>query len=294
MYRGRKLARKDFDFWMKKYIVTSILVMLALLIWVPLWMIVTGSLMGNEELAGYMGGIMEGSSGMASWNIFPKYPTLRSYIEILLDSPRFFTMFWNSCIQVIPSIVGQVVIAVPAAWAFARFRFRGRNVLFFLYIVLMILPFQVTMVSSYLVLSKLHLMDTHLALILPNIFSAFPVFIMVKFFQAIPISLMEAAKLDGAGECMIFLKVGVPIGASGIVSIVVLSFLESWNAMEQPITFLKNKALWPLTLYLPNITADKIGISFVASVIIMLPALLIFVNGQEYLEQGITASGIKE
>lgn len=279
---------------MKRYIVTGILILLTLLIWIPLWMIITGSLMENEELTKYMGKIIEGGNGVASWSFLPKYPTLSSYIEILLDSPKFFMMFWNSCIQVIPSIMGQLVIAVPAAWAFARFEFRGRNILFFVYIVLMILPFQVTMVSSYLVLSKLHLMDTHLALILPNIFSAFPVFIMVKFFQGIPDSLIEAAKLDGAGEFMIFLKVGIPIGASGIVSIVVLGFLEAWNAIEQPITFLKNKALWPLTLYLPNITADKIGISFVASVIIMLPALLIFLYGQEYLEQGIAASGMKE
>lgn len=279
---------------MKRYIVTGILILLTLLIWIPLWMIITGSLMENEELTKYMGKIIEGGSGIASWSFLPRYPTLSSYIEILLDSPKFFMMFWNSCIQVIPSIMGQLVIAVPAAWAFARFEFRGRNILFFVYIVLMILPFQVTMVSSYLVLSKLHLMDTHLALILPNIFSAFPVFIMVKFFQGIPDSLIEAAKLDGAGEFMIFLKVGIPIGASGIVSIVVLGFLEAWNAIEQPITFLKNKALLPLTLYLPNITADKIGISFVASVIIMLPALLIFLYGQEYLEQGIAASGMKE
>lgn len=279
---------------MKKCITTWIISMLALIIWLPLWMIVTGSFMGNIELRDYLGGIIEGGNGMASWSALPKYPTLRPYVELLFDSPRFLAMFWNSCIQVIPSIIGQLIVAVPAAWAFARFRFPGRKVLFFLYIVLMILPFQVTMVSSYFVLNKLNLMDTHLALILPNVFSAFPVFIMVKFFQAIPDSLIEAAKLDGAGEGMIFFGIGIPMGMSGIVSIVVLDFLEAWNAIEQPITFLKNKALWPLTLYLPNITPDKIGLSFAASVIVMLPALLIFLCGQGYLEQGIAASGIKE
>lgn len=279
---------------MKKCITTWIISILALIIWIPLWMIVTGSLMGNVELRDYLGGVIEGGNGMTSWSILPKYPTLRPYVELLFDSPRFLSMFWNSCIQVIPSIIGQLLVAVPAAWAFARFRFPGRKVLFFLYIILMILPFQVTMVSSYFVLNKLNLMDTHLALILPNVFSAFPVFIMVKFFQAIPESLIEAAKLDGAGEGRIFFRVGIPMGMSGIVSIVVLDFLEAWNAIEQPITFLKNKALWPLTLYLPNITSDKIGLSFAASVIVMLPALLIFLCGQGYLEQGIAASGIKE
>lgn len=156
------------------------------------------------------------------------------------------------------------------------------------------MPFQVTMVSSYLVLSNLSLMDTHLAIILPGVFSAFPVFIMQKFFHSIPDALVEAAMVDGAGQLKIFLHVGVPLGMPGIMASVLLNFLEYWNAIEAPMTFLKTKAKLPLSLYLPQITTDQVGSSFAASIVKMLPAVLIFLWGQEYLEQGIVASGLKE
>lgn len=158
----------------------------------------------------------------------------------------------------------------------------------------MVLPFQVTMVSSYLVLDKLSLIDTHLAVILPGIFSTFPVFIMEKFFRAIPKTMIEAAEIDGAGPFQIFLKVGLPLGKPGIASCLILDFLECWNSLELPMTFLKTESKMPLSLYLPEITAARAGVSFAASVIMITPAVLVFLWGQEYLRQGIAASGLKE
>lgn len=272
-----------------------LLIILSLFTWIPVWMLISGSFMGSDEILHNVGPVLDQTNGTATWYLLPQYPTLKAYVEILLDSPNFFTMFWNSCIQVIPVLAGQVLVAVPAAWAFARFQFRGKRPLFILYIILMVLPFQITMVSSYLVLFKMKLVGTHLALILPNIFATFPVFIMAKFFKTVPKSLIEAAKLDGAGEWYIFFHIGVPMGASGIFSIIILGFIEYWNAIEQPLTFLANhKSLWPLTLYLPNITADNFGVAFTASVFVMFPAALLFLYGQKYLEQGIAASGLKE
>lgn len=279
---------------LKNLMITLLLIMTALLVWLPLWMLFSGSLMGSGELHQKIGPILEQSEDMASWGIFPLYPTLQPFVELLLDSPKFFVMFWNSCIQVLPVLAGQLLVAVPAAWAFARYNFRGKKLLFTLYILLMILPFQVTMVSSYLVLFRMKLIDSHLAIILPNIFSTFPVFIMVKFFKELPEALMEAARLDGASEGYIFAKIGIPLGAAGILSAVILDFIEYWNAIEQPLTFLiKNKSLWPMSLYLPNITTDKAGLAFAASFIMLLPALLLFLYGQKYLEQGIAATGLK-
>ena len=103
-----------------------------------------------------------------------------------------------------------------------------------------------------------------------------------------------AARLDGAGEFSIFARVGIPVGKPGIVSVMVLGFLESWNAIEQPMTFLKERRLWPLSLYLPEITSDKAGVAWAASVIMMMLPVILFVMGTESLEQGIAASGIKE
>ncbi|WP_066716006.1 carbohydrate ABC transporter permease [Clostridium sp. Marseille-P299] len=277
-----------------RFITYFILALAALLIWIPLWMMVTGSFTDATEMGENIGSVLGLGGGLATFPILPSYPTLQPYIELLLDSPKFFVMFWNSCFQVIPTILGQLLVGVPAAWSFARFTFKGKRILFILYIILMIMPFQVTMVSSYLVLNKFKIMDSHLAIILPGIFSTFPVFIMVKFFKAIPEELIEAAKLDGAGDFNTFIKIGIPLGNSGIISAVVLSYLENWNAIEQPLTFLRDKSKWPLSLYLPQISADRVGVAFVASVIMMLPALLIFLSGQTYLEQGIVASGIKQ
>ncbi len=272
----------------------GILIIVALLMVLPLWFIITGSFMGAGEFQSNFQPVLDNTTGKVSWPLLPVYPTLRSYVELLLDSPKFFVVFWNSCKQVFPALLGQVVIAVPAAWSFARFKFRWKKVLFTLYIILMVMPYQVTMVSTYLVLDRLNILDSHLSIILPAAFSTFPVFIMFKFFKSIPESLIEAARIDGAGEWRIFWNIGIPIGSVGILSALILDFLELWNAMEQPLNFLKTKSLWPLTLYLPGISTDKAGITLVASVIMLSPALLLFLYGQKYLEQGIMVSGLNE
>lgn len=250
--------------------------------------------MGSVELTENIGPVLANSAKQASYPVFPQYPTLQPYVELLLDSPGFFIMFWNTCKQVIPALLGQFLVAAPAAWAFAQFDFNGKRKLFSLYIVLMLMPFQVLMISSYFVLDSLHLLNTHFSIILPAVFSAFPVFIMVKFFSFIPKSLLEAARIDGANEFQLFVRIGIPMGAPGILSAMILGFLEYWNAIEQPLTYLSDQSKWPLSLYLPNITTDRAGVSLAASVIMMVPSLLLFLYGQKYLEEGIKASGMKE
>nr|WP_243426827.1 carbohydrate ABC transporter permease [Mediterraneibacter glycyrrhizinilyticus] len=260
----------------------------------PLFVLVTDSFLGSREILERFGPVLAGTEGRAEFVLFPQYPTLRAYVRLLLDSPDFFTAFWNSAFQTGMVLAGQLVVAVPGAWAFARYRFPGKRALWFFYMLLMILPFQVTMVSGYLVLNTMGLMDTHWAVILPGIFSTLPVFILKKTFAAIPGEILEAAEMDGAGEMRMFLSIGIPLGRSGIFSILILGFLEYWNAIEQPMTFLKSEALKPLSLYLPDITASDAAVSFAASIIMLFPALFLFFSGQEYLEQGIAASGIKE
>jgi multiple sugar transport system permease protein len=281
-------------FSLKRKLNMLLLIVLSLVTVLPLWFVITGSFLGPGEFAENFSVVLDNTTGEVSWPLLPKYPTLRSYVELMLDTPRFFVVFWNSCKQVFPSLLGQLLIGIPAAWSFAKFDFKGKRAVFTLYIILMIMPFQVTMVSTYLVLDRLHLLDSHLSIILPAAFSTFPVFIMAKFFLAIPKSLFEAASIDGAGEWRVFWNIGVPMGRGGIISAMILSFLELWNAIEQPLNYIKTASRWPLTLYLPNISGAKAGISLVGSVIMLLPALLLFLYGQKYLEQGIMVSGIKE
>ena len=150
------------------------------------------------------------------------------------------------------------------------------------------------MLSSYLVLNKLSLLNTHQAIILPAVFATFPVFLSYGGFRSIPHQLFEAARMDGASEFRIFMKLGLPLGKSGLLSAMVLGFLEYWNMLEQPMAFLEDKSLWPLSLYLPEITWAQAGYAFCASVITLIPAVFVFVLGQDYLEQGIIYSGLKE
>lgn len=112
---------------MRRWFLAMLLSALALFAWAPLWMLLSGSLMGAEEVAGNLGPVLGDTEGAAVWPLLPLYPTLRPYVELLLDSPEFFTMFWNSCRQVAPVVAGQVLIGAPAAWAFARLRFRGKR-----------------------------------------------------------------------------------------------------------------------------------------------------------------------
>lgn len=260
----------------------------------PVVFLITGTFMDGGELKDCLGPVMAGTEGFVSWRLVPRYPTLQSYLELLLDSPRFFVMFWNSVKLVAAILLGQLLVGVPAAWGLARFRFPFRRLFYLIYIILMMMPFQVRMLSDYLILDRLQLLDSHAGLILPAVFSTFPVFIMYRFFQSVPEAVLESARLDGANAWQIFLWIGIPLGTGGIVSAIVLDFLEYWNLIEQPLTFLKDKALWPLSLFLPNIGLDRAGVAFMSSVVTLIPAIFVFLLGQGYLEQGIAAAAVKE
>ena len=274
----------------------SVLVgVLAVFIVIPVLLLFAGSFMGADEVYEKIGPVLiEGSEEKARRFILPEYPTLRPYVELLLDSPAFFVMLWNSIKIVIPILIGQMLVAVPAAWGFAKFRFPGRRPLFLCYIVLMLMPFQVTMVSNYIVIDALNLMDTRLAVILPAVFSTFPVFIIYRFFKCIPDSLSEAAAIDGAGHFNIFIHIGLAGGSPGIASAAILGFVEYWSMIEQPLTFIKDKSLWPLSLFLPWSSGNEVAVTLTASIMILVPPLLVFLVGQQYLERGIQAVGLRQ
>ncbi len=278
----------------RKAVLIALLTMLILLIGYPVWMVVTGAFSSQWELEANLSPVFTNADGMAAWSVLPEAPTLRGAVEVLLDSPGFFTMFWNSVVISLGCLAGQFLTAVPAAWALARLPVWGKKKLVTLYIVLMLMPFQVLMFPQYLVLRKLKLLDTLGAVILPAIFSTFPVFILHRCFLAIPQEILEAARLDGAGETQIFFRIAIPLGVPGILSVGILTFLDSWNMIEQPMTYLKTKSLWPLSLFLPEIKLADMGMGFAAALLMLIPALLLFLCCQDYLEQGIALSGGKD
>lgn len=276
-------------------IVTAIVLLLpGLLTVLPVLLLLTGSVMDSYELKEYLSPVFTESMEFISWKWMPDYPTFENYGKLLFFTPQFFVLFWNSIKMTVWILAGQLLVGVPAAWAFAVYNVKGKKVLFALYVVLMLLPFQVTMLSSYLVLKQLSLLNTQQAVILPAVFSTFPVFLSYGGFRSIPPQLLEAARADGASEGTVFFRIGLPLGKSGLLSAMVLGFLEYWNMMEQPMAFIEDKSLWPLSLYLPEITWAQAGHAFCASVITLIPAVFVFVLGQDYLEQGIIYSGLKE
>lgn len=276
-------------------ILWGILIILAIVALYPVIFLVVGSLMGTDELENCLGAVVSGIEGYVSFSALPKYPTFQHFVEVILDSPEFFVMFWNSILITFGVLGGQFVVGSMAAWGFARYEFPCRKGLFLIYVVFMLLPFQVLMLSDYLLLDRLDLLDSLWGIILPGMFSTFPVFIMYRFFAEIPDSLIESARLDGAKECQLFWYIGLPMGSSGIIAALLLGFLEYWALIEQPLVFIKDKSKLPLSVFLPDITiAGEAGFMFAVSVMTFLPAILVFMGGQDYLEQGIMAGAVKE
>jgi multiple sugar transport system permease protein len=278
-----------------KYIArTIILWLISLIMIMPFVMTLSGSLTGKTELIGNIGPVLLDGTGSVTMPIFPGLPTLKQYLQLLFDTPKFLEMFWNSVLLVIPILIGQVLAGTLAAWGFARYNFKFKEALFMLYISLMMMPFQVTLVPTNLVLDKLNLLDSRWALILPAIFNTLAVFLLRQFFESVPRAMIEAAEIDGAGHWKVFRRIALPLGAPGIVSLVILQFFENWNLVEPGLIFLRDKQKWPLSLYLTTIGEFNVEVAMAASILTMLPALLLFLYGETYLVQGIRLSGLKE
>mgnify|MGYP004632892943 FL=1 len=277
---------------MKRKLLWFLMGAFALIMLLPIWIAVTGAFSSQWELTENLRPVLGNGQGLAKWTLLPQSPTLKSLVQVLLDSPEFFTMFWNSVTITAGILLGQFAVAVPAAWGLAKLHLPRK--LGNLYMVLMLLPFQVLMYPEYLVLKSLGLLNTLWAVILPGVFSAYPVFLLTRFFGAIPEEILEAARLDGAGEWQIFRYIALPLGLPGLLSVGILSFLDAWNLIEQPMTFLKNRALWPLSLFLPETTLTDAGLGFAAALLMLIPALLLFGLCQDALEQGIALPGGRE
>lgn len=281
----------------KKLRASSVYVVMAVIcivVMFPLLIAVILPLQSSDELTKTLSPLINFKGTYSSIDYIAQYPTLNNFKELLLYTPDFYRVFWNSFLITGSILLFQTLAAIPAAWAFARFKFKGRKLLFDIYIIFMLIPFQVTMLSQYLVIDGMKLMNTRLAVILPAIFSTFPVFLIYRGFADIPRDVADSARIDGANEWQVLRYIGLPLGKSGILACVVLSFLDLWNMVEQPLTFLKNKRLYPLSLYLPMLGADSGAILLSAAIVTLIPAVFVFVIGQEELEQGIIASALKE
>jgi multiple sugar transport system permease protein len=221
----------------------------------------------------------------------PDMVDFSQYTTVLLKSPEYLLKFWNSVILTVPIVVFQILIALGASYSFMRFRGRVKEIIFFLYVALMLMPYQVTLVPNYLVADWMNTLNTRWSIILPGVFAPFSVYLLTKYMRRIPNSLIEAAQLDGANEWQIFTRVCIPLCKGSIASVAILVFIDYWNMVEQPLIMLSDSDKHPLSVFLSQINSTEVGLAFAVATIYMVPTILIFLYGEEYLVDGISYSG---
>lgn len=262
----------------------------------------TNSLMSKSEIAANYGQIFSSVSGDAkvfvstqtNLKLIPDMVTFDQYTNVLIKNPQYLIKFWNSVILTVPIVLGQIAVALFAAYGFARFEGKIRSLIFFTYVILMLMPYQVTLVPNRLVAEWLNLYDTRWAIILPGIFSPFAVFILTKFMRRIPNAMIEAAKLDGAGEVQVFCKICVPMSKGIIYSVAILVFIDYWNMVEQPLVLLKTSDMHPLSVFLSEINSGDAALAFAVASIYMVIPLLTFLYSEDYIVEGVAyAGGVK-
>ena len=271
----------------------------AILFLLPTVATIADSFMSQAEINATYGKVFASTSGYVSGSVklklIPDKVSFSQYITVLLRSPEYLIKFWNSAILVVPIVFGQLAVASIAAYGFTRWRGKVSDAIFFFYVILMLMPYQVTLVPNYLVSEWMGLLNTRWAIIFTGVFAPFSVFLLTKFMRRIPRATIEAARMDGASEWQVFTRIALPQCRSALYSIAILVFIDYWNMVEQPIILLPDATKQPLSVYLSTINAGEIGIAFAIAVIYMLPGLLIFLKGEEYLVEGITYSGsVKE
>lgn len=271
----------------------------ALMFVMPTVLTIANSFMTSSEISANYGVMLENMtedkktyiSENLNLKFIPDKVTFDQYRDVLLKNPDYLLKFWNSVALTVPITVFQMILAIITSYGFSRYPNKFKSIIFFAYIILMIMPYQVTLVPNFLVAEKFNILDTRWAIILPGIFSPFSVFLLSKVMRRIPVSYVEAAKLDGANEFQILTKIHMPLCKGAIVSIAMLVFIDYWNMVEQPLVLMKDSAMHPLSVFLSQINMGDIGLAFAVGTVYMVPTILMFLYGEDYLIEGITYSG---
>ncbi|QQO09382.1 carbohydrate ABC transporter permease [Breznakiella homolactica] len=267
----------------RKTVITVIMFGLAILFIFPfLWMISTSFKFEID--------VME-----FPFRLIPKNVNTANYTKVWTESnfPRYYL---NSIFVTTVTVFGDLILTSMAAYAFARLRFRGKNILFALYISAMMIPGQVLLLPKYILFGWLGINNTHAALILPGIFSIFSIFLLRQFFMTIPYDLTEAATIDGAGHFRTFLQIILPLAKPGLTTLILISSIWSWNDYINPLIFLSNDRLFTLTVGLQRFqesNGTNYAIIMSGAVCAILPVILLFIAFQKQFVQSIASAGIK-
>ena len=238
-----------------------------------------------------------GSYDESKWmetHLIPNMVSLGQYHQILITDNTVLRLFVNSAMYATLILLGQTVFVPSLAFGLSRFRFPGKNGIFFGIIVLMLLPFQVTMVPNVLTLRSLGLMDTLWAVVLPMWFAPFYIFLVRQFMVGLPNELIEAAEMDGAGTFSVYTRIILPVCRPILGAAAALSFAESWNLVEQPLTYLSSRQdLQPLSTMFNQLASENTGFEFAGAALYILPALFVYLFFQEDILSGIQLTELK-
>ncbi len=279
----------------KHLLVRLLLTILAVVILLPIVMTVIYSFFSPTEIKAFMD--TRGSYDavkLMEVKLAPNMFSLSQYYKILIEDISILRYFVNSALYAAAILLGQALIVPMMAYALSRFRFRGRDALFFLVIVLMLLPFQVTMVPNVMTLRKLNLLDTVWAVILPITVAPFYIFLLRQYMVGLPGEMIEAAQIDGAGPMRCFIHVVMPVCRPILGAAVALSFADCWNLVEQPLTYLTTRTdLYPLSVVFNQLTENSTGVEFAGAALYTLPALLIYLFFQSDILEGVQLTELK-
>ncbi|MET8699604.1 carbohydrate ABC transporter permease [Kitasatospora sp. NPDC058032] len=219
----------------------------------------------------------------------------RNYPDVLREVP-IGRAYWNSMYIAAITVAATLLTGAMAAYAFARIPFRGSGPLFGLFLATQMVPAQVTIVPLYIMLAKLQLIDSHLALILPAIANPFAVFLLRQFIRAVPVELEEAARIDGAGRWTIFWRIVLPNIRPGLWTLGIIVFLASWNSYFFPLVFLNSSELFTVPLLLDSFNSQRGGIDYgltaALSAMTVVPMLIAFLIGQRKILDSMASSGL--
>lgn len=211
--------------------------------------------------------------------------TLKQYWELFVTNFTYLDFFWNSVIYASLITAVSIIISLPIGFVFAKIPFKGRDTLFFIYIVVMMLPFQATLLANYIQLRDFSMLNTPLALTIPMMFSPFAVFLMRQYMKNIPNDIIDYTSLETTSVFKLFRYAVIPQIKPAIVSLAILIFCESWNMVEQALIFsMENEKIYPLSVMLSEIPAD---VSYAGGAVYMFPIIMLFVMFRETLEESM-------
>jgi multiple sugar transport system permease protein len=225
--------------------------------------------------------------------LIPNPASTEQYTEVLIFQPAFLILLFNSLKITVPVTLGALGIALLTAYGFCRWQWRYKELVFTVYIVVMLMPLQAVLVPNYIIASLFKIHKNYLAIILPGIFSPFGVFLMRQSMKTIPEAYLEAAEIDGAGNWYILVHIIIPQLKSSIAALCMLTFIEYWNLVEQVVIFIDDFKREPLSIYLSRLADGRTGLIFAASCIYMFLPIWFLFSGQHDLEKGIELSGVK-